>query len=41
MGDNGNILDHRDSVDVLGDHLAGVPMEGDVGLGEGLEDVIT
>ena len=41
MGDNGNILDHGNSVDVLGDHLAGVTMEGDVGLGEGLEDVIT
>ena len=41
MGDNGNILHHGDTVDVLGDHLAGVTMEGDVGLGEGLEDVIT
>ena len=40
MGDNGNILD-GDSVDVLGDHLAGVSMEGDVGLGERLENVIT
>ena len=38
MGDDGNILDH-----VLGHghHLAGVRVEGDVGLGEGLKDVVT
>ena len=41
MGDDGDILHHGDTVDVLGDHLAGVTMEGDVGLGERLEDVIT
>ena len=38
MGDDGDILDH-----VLGHrhHLAGVGVERDVGLGEGLEDVVT
>ena len=41
MGDDGDILHHGDTVDVLGDHLARVTMEGDVGLGERLEDVIT
>ena len=41
MCDDGNILDHGNTVDVLGDNLAGVRMESDVGLGEGLEDVIT
>ena len=40
MGDDGNILDHGDTVDVLGHDLAGVTMERHVGLGEGLEDVV-
>ena len=37
MGDDGDILDH-----VLRHrhHLPGVGVEGDVGLGEGLEDVV-
>ena len=41
MSDDGDILDHGDTVHVLGHHLAGVSVECDLGLMEGLEDVVT
>lgn len=41
MGDQRNVLDHGDAMDVLGDHLASVTMQCDLGLVEGLEDVVT
>ena len=41
MSDDGDILDHGDTVHVLGHHLAGVSVESDLGLMEGLEDVVT
>ena len=41
MSDDGDILDHRDTVHVLSHHLAGVSVESDLGLMEGLEDVVT
>ena len=40
MGDQRNVLDHGDAMDVLGDHLASVTMECDLGLVKGLEDVV-
>ena len=41
MSDDGHILDDRDTVYVLSHHLAGVSVESDLGLMEGLEDVVT
>ena len=41
MSDDGDILDHGDTVHVLSHHLAGVSVESDLGLVEGLEDVVT
>ena len=41
MGDERYILDHRDTVDMLGDDLASVAMQRDLGLVEGLQDVVT
>ena len=41
MGHDGHVLDHGDTVDVLGDDLARVTMECDLGLVEGLQNVIT
>ena len=41
MSDDGHILDHGDTVYVLSHHLAGVSVESDLGLMEGLEDVVT
>ena len=41
MGDKRNILDQGHAMDVLGDHLAGIAVKTDLGLVEGLEDVVT
>ena len=41
MSDNRHILHHGNTVDMLSNDLAGVTVKGDLGLVEGLEDVIT
>ena len=41
MSDNRHILHHGNTVDMLSNDLAGVTVKGDLGLVEGLEDVVT
>ena len=41
MSDDRHILHHGNTVDMLSHDLAGVTVKGDLGLVEGLEDVIT
>ena len=41
MSDERNILDHGDTMNMLSDDLASLAMQCDLGLVEGLEDVVT